>query len=96
MAAQEATAAGGIEALYRTSTGLVTEGTRASFFLVKGNQVLTAKDAVLDGITRQVVCELASKHFELVRTDLPYDSIADMDEAMLVGTGKESLRKYSV
>ena len=92
MAAQEATAAGGIEALYRTTDGLVTEGTRASFFMVKDNQVLTAKkNAVLDGITRRLVCELADKHFELVMTDLPYASIPDMDEAMLVGTGKEVL-----
>jgi len=91
IAAQEATAAGGIEALYRTPDGLVTEGTRASFFLVKGNQLLTAKDAVLDGITRRVICELAEKHFKVVVTELPYVSIPEMDEAFVVGTGKEVL-----
>lgn len=91
MAAQIATAAGGIEALYRTADGRVTEGTRASFFLVKGNQVLTAKDEVLEGITRNIVCELASKHFDLHMTDLKYDELATVDEAMLVGTGKEVL-----
>ena len=91
MAAQVASEAGGIEALYRTHDGRVTEGTRASFFLVKDNQILTSKDEVLEGITRNVVCELASKHFELVLTDLRYDELANMDETMLVGTGKEVL-----
>lgn len=91
MAAQEADAVGAVEALYRTRDGLVTEATRSSFFLVKDNQVLTAKDAVLDGITRRVVCELANAHFDLVATDLAYDSISAMDEAFIVGTGKEIL-----
>lgn len=91
MASREATAAGAVETLYRTSDGLVTEGTRTSFFLVKGEQVFTAKDAVLDGITRRVVCELVTEHFDLQVIDLRYDAIPTMDEALLVGTGKEIL-----
>lgn len=91
MVSQEAAAAGAVETVYRTSDGLVTEATRSSLFLVKGSHVLTAKDAVLDGITRRVVCELAREHFALEVTDLRYDEIASMDEALLVGTGKEVL-----
>ncbi|MEM7133138.1 MAG: aminotransferase class IV [Chloroflexota bacterium] len=91
MASQVAADEGAIETLYRTPDGRITECTRCSFFLVKDRQLLTADSEVLDGITRNVVCALAQGHFELASTELYYDSLIAMDEAFIVGTGKEVL-----
>ncbi|MEZ4710370.1 MAG: aminotransferase class IV [Caldilineaceae bacterium] len=91
MAMQEATAKGAIEALYRTEDDLVTEGTRTSFLVVQGDRIITAPDLVLEGITRQVVMEIASDRWEVAREPIRYSDLPQVDEAMLVGTGKEVL-----
>lgn len=91
MAMEQASAAGAVEALYRTEEGLVTEGTRTSFLVVKGDKLITAPELVLEGITRNVVMEIASDRWEVAREPILYGDLHKVDEAMLVGTGKEVL-----
>ena len=91
MAMQQATAADAIEALYRTEDGLVTEGTRTSFLVVKGDRIISAPDLVLEGITRKVVMEIAADRWEVALEPIRYSDLSQIDEAMLVGTGKEVL-----
>ena len=91
LAMKEATQSGAVEAIYQTADGLVTEGTRTSFFVVRNNQLLTAQSAVLNGITRNIVMELAATLMPVLQQDVRYDELSSVDEAILVGTTKEVL-----
>jgi len=91
LAAQQAQAAGAVEALYRTANEFVTEGTRTSFFIVEGERLITSSHAILDGITRRVVMEIAADRFEVVKEPIAYARLRTADEAILVGTTKEVL-----
>lgn len=91
MGAAAASEAGAVEALYHTEDGYVTEGTRTSFFVVQGEKVITSSNAILDGITRRVVMEIAADRFEVVEEPISYEQLRTVDEAILVGTTKEVL-----
>ncbi len=90
MARMEANYAGVEEAIMLNDRGCVAEGTADNVFIVKDNVLLTppVTEGALDGITRQVVIELASKnkikYKESVLT--PYD-LYTADECFLTGTG---------
>jgi branched-chain amino acid aminotransferase len=91
MGAARAQEAGAVEALYRTGDGFVTEGTRTSFFVVQDGRLITSSQAILDGITRRVVMEIAADRFEVVVEPISYAQLGAVDEAILVGTTKEVL-----
>lgn len=56
----EAKANGYDDALVLDSQGFITEGTVANFFIIKGDRLLTPiADCFLNGITRQVVMQIA-------------------------------------
>ena len=76
IAMRAAEQAGAVEAIYRTADGLVTEGTRSNFFVFHGDQLLTPGTGVLDGITRQVVLEIAEDDFIVRQASLPYAELA--------------------
>jgi branched-chain amino acid aminotransferase len=91
MAVEKAKAQGAVEAVYQTSTGLLTEGTRANLFVFKGNQLITPKTDVLAGITRAVVLEIAEDDFDVVEADIHYADIENgtIDEVFITSSTKE-------
>jgi len=91
MAMQAAKRVGAVEAIYRTGDDRITEGTRANFFIVRGNRVITPQADVLGGITRDVVLEIAGDDFEVVEAPLFYADLATCDEAFLTSSTKEIL-----
>jgi branched-chain amino acid aminotransferase len=91
MALQEAKQAGAVEALYRTADNRVTEGTRANFFIIRGNQLITPKADVLGGITREVVLEIAEDDFTVVEGPIHYADLQTCDEAFITSSTKEVL-----
>lgn len=88
----EATQAGADEAVLLNARGHVAEGTADNIFMVRDGTLLTppASDGALEGITREVILELASElgipHAE--RTLNLYD-LYTADECLLSGTGAE-------
>lgn len=92
LARMEATHAGADEAILLNSAGRVAEGSADNVFIVKGGELLTPPviESALDGITRQVVLELAQQlglpHQEMPLA--PYD-LFTADECFLTGTGAE-------
>lgn len=92
LARMEATHAGADEAILLNSAGRIAEGSADNIFLVKKNELLTPPviEGALDGITRQVVLELAEQLGIPAReTPLaPYD-LFTADECFLTGTGAE-------
>jgi len=80
---------GAVEAVYRTRDGRLTEGTRTNLFAFCGNQLITPKDEVLDGITRAVVMEIAEDDFEVVEGELYYADLQKYDELFITSSTKE-------
>jgi branched-chain amino acid aminotransferase len=92
LARMEATHAGADEAILLNAQGNVTEGSTDNIFIVKENKILTptVTDGALDGITREVVFEIAHEQgiscYE--KTLSPYD-LYTADECFLTGTAME-------
>lgn len=92
LARMEATHAGADEAILLNAAGRVAEGSADNVFIVRRGELLTPPviEGALDGITRQVVLELAEKlglpHKEMPLA--PYD-LFTADECFLTGTGAE-------
>jgi branched-chain amino acid aminotransferase len=75
------------ELLYHKN-GKFYETARNNFFIFKENKLVTPKDGVLAGITRKVVLELASGHFEIEERPIKTDELNDCTEAFITGTTK--------
>lgn len=92
LARMEATHAGADEAILLNSGGRIAEGSADNIFIVKKGELLTPPviEGALDGITRQVVLELAEKLGIKAREIplAPYD-LFTADECFLTGTGAE-------
>lgn len=59
LAQLQARKTGASEALYLTSDGFILEATTSNFFLVQNQKIITPKNGILDGITRQEVVKIA-------------------------------------
>lgn len=75
------------EVLYY-SNNVVTELTRSNVFVFKNGILKTPKQNVLQGITRKVVLQLASKHFETMECNISIDELFKAEEIFLTGTTK--------
>ena len=73
--------------LYHWS-GHVLECPRDNFFIVKDNTFITAKDDVLHGITRNVVMDIARKHFAVEERKITVDELDTADGAFMTSTTK--------
>lgn len=81
---------GAYEHLLLDTDGRILEGTSSNFFAVRGQSLITAGDGVLEGITGQLVVELAEKrglHVELRRPTL--DEVRQSDEAFITSSTRE-------
>ena len=67
----------------------VLECTRSNFFLFHGDTLVTPKNNVLIGRTRNLVLELAKSDFKIEERDIERDEILSADEAFLTGTTKK-------
>ncbi len=84
--------AGCIEALMLNHKGEVAECTGDNIFLVRANNLLTPPpDAgILEGITRQAVCELADEAgIDVQQIALTLEDVYAADECFLTGTAAE-------
>lgn len=87
IAFREAQKQSAIDALLVDAEGNITEGTRSSFFVIKDNTLIAPpKEKALEGVTRKVILEIASKIFEVKEKDIPLEKIRDYDEHFISGT----------
>jgi branched-chain amino acid aminotransferase len=86
-----AESAGFADAMMLDWRGFIAEATGANVFFVKGRQIHTPKvDAILNGITRLTVIDLAkAKGYEVIARDIRPEELADFDECFLTGTAVE-------
>jgi len=91
VAMEDASKQGAVEAIYLDSQDRLTEATRSNLFAVHGKLLITPREGVLKGITRQVVLEVAADEFEVVEGPIHYHDLSVFDEMFLTSTTKEVL-----
>lgn len=84
-----------IEAIY-TAKGQAYEATTSNLFVVKGRKILTPKEEILNGITRQVVMKLAKKRYALEERAISLKELFAADEVFLTSSFKEVLPVSSI
>jgi len=75
----------------------ILEATSANFYLVRQNSIVTAESGILEGITRQIVLELATQcglDLDLRRPTL--EDLAHADEAFITSSTREIVPVTSV
>lgn len=80
------------EAIMYNHQGFVAEATGDNVFIIRNNIIYTppVESGSLEGVTRNVVIELAKKEgFEVVETDLVQFNLYTADEFFLTGTAAE-------
>ena len=78
---------GAIEVLYHHN-GLISETTRANFFLIKNGTLVTPASGVLRGITRKYVLEVAKDLMPVEEREVKLEELRESDEAFITGTSK--------
>lgn len=80
---------GALEILYHWQ-GNVLECATSNFMIVKGGKVITAKENILQGITRKVTLDLARKAgIPVEEREVKLDELSTADEAFLTASFKE-------
>jgi branched-chain amino acid aminotransferase len=88
-ALKEAAQRGAADALYVNGRDEVLEGTRSNFFIFLGDTLVTPQTGVLQGVTRNVVLEIASHHFKIEERPISLSELALADEAFVTSSSKE-------
>jgi branched-chain amino acid aminotransferase len=88
-AQQKAHKTGAVEAIYKDRDNRLLEGTTTNLFCFKGNQLITPPDAILPGITRNVVMELTKDKYTLKLRHIDADELNQMDEIFITASNKE-------
>jgi len=91
VAQQRAKAVGGIEALYRTPEGHITEGTTSNVFALFSNTLVTPAEEILPGITREAILELATPHYTVEVRSLSEAELLSADEVFITAANKRVL-----
>ena len=88
LALKKAKETGAIEAIYINRKMEALEGTTSNLFAFFGNTLVTPRDGVLKGITRQAILAIAQKNYLTEEKAIPLDQLLDADEAFISGTNK--------
>lgn len=88
-ALKEAAKRDAADALFVNNSGHVLEATRSNFFIFRGDTLVTPREGVLHGITRNVVLELARGRFTIEERPVLLDELPLTEEAFISSSSKE-------
>lgn len=88
-ALKQAARRGADDALFVSEQGHVQEATRSNFFIFRGDTLVTPREGILLGITRNVVLELARRRFPIEERPILLEELALADEAFVTSSSKE-------
>jgi branched-chain amino acid aminotransferase len=88
-ALKEAELRGANDALFVNEQGHVLEATRSNFFIFLGDTLVTPREGVLIGITRNVVLELARGRFAIEERPILMTELLAADEAFITSSSRE-------
>jgi branched-chain amino acid aminotransferase len=77
------------DALFVNNSDHVLEATRSNFFIFRGDTLVTPREGVLYGITRNVVLELAHGRFTIEERPILLDELPLTGEAFISSSSKE-------
>ncbi len=77
------------DALYVDENGHVLEATRSNFFIFRGDTLITPREDVLIGVTRNTTLALARERFIVEERPILVDELAQADEAFITSSSKE-------
>lgn len=81
---------GSSEALYITPDNFILEATTSNFFLIQGNRIMTPKDNILNGITRQETIKIARDlKFSCLEKELRLIDLNKATEAFITSSIRE-------
>ena len=78
-----------IESIYVDRKNRLLEGTTTNFFCFKENKLITPKLDILPGITRGVLVDLVTGHFDLDVREIQRDELPSMEEVFISASNKE-------
>lgn len=81
------TKAKAVEILY-VSDGKILEGMGSNFFLFRGKTLITAKDNILRGTTRNLIIKLARKKFKVEVRDIKLSELKNTTECFITSITK--------
>jgi len=76
------------EILY-TYQGKILEASSSNFFIIKNKTLITPKDNVLLGVTRNKLLKLAKNKFKVLEKNITFQDLKTADEAFITATNKE-------
>ena len=88
-ALKEAARRGADDALFVNEQDHVQEATRSNFFIFRGDTLITPREEILLGITRNVVLDLARGRFPTEERPIQLAELALADEAFVTSSSKE-------
>jgi branched-chain amino acid aminotransferase len=88
-ALKEAVRRDAVDALFVNTQGHVLEATRSNFFVFSDDTLVTPREGVLMGITRNVVLELARGLFPVEERAISLEELPRVDEAFITSSSKE-------
>jgi branched-chain amino acid aminotransferase len=91
VALQEARASGYDDILY-TNESSILEASTSNIFFVKGEEIITPSEGVLEGVTRGVIL----KEFNVTCRPIKQDELASFDEAFLTSSVREIVPIYKI
>lgn len=86
---KEAAKQGAVDALFVNEQGHVLEGTRSNFFIFRGDTLVTPREGVLIGVTRNTVLELARGRFPIEERPILLEELPQVDEAFITSSSRE-------
>lgn len=69
--------------------GHALEASTSNFFLFRGDTLITPKEGVLKGVTRNKIIELAGRYYTVKERDIPMRAVWTAKEAFLTATNKD-------
>jgi len=88
-ALRQALQRGAVDALFVNEEGHVLEATRSNFFIFRGDMLVTPREGILFGVTRNLVLELARGRFEIEERPIFFDELVEAEEAFISSSSKE-------
>ena len=79
------------DALFVNEHGHVLEATRSNFFIYRGDTLVTPRQGILIGVTRNVVLDLARGRFPVEERPILLDELSLASEAFITSSSKEIL-----
>lgn len=92
VALKKAEKMGAVDVLFYDEKGWIRETGTANFFAVKEGKIITPKEGILEGITREVVMELC----EVEEREIHIDEIETFEGAFLASSNKEVMPVISI